>query len=80
MLRDHIQMSDRATCVLCLRADHPMTHEHVFAHWLVRKVQGARLVPTRPESDRGPERISRVVADVCAECNHGWMSAKIGTR
>jgi hypothetical protein len=66
-------------CVLCLRANRPMTREHVFAHWLVRQVHGARLVPSNaPRGDTplpaGPMRISRVIADVCAECNAGWMS------
>ena len=45
-------MSDRATCVLCLRADHPMTHEHVFAHWLVREVHGrAYLIGETADDD-----------------------------
>lgn len=56
-------------CVLCLRADRPMTREHVFARWLVRQVRGGRLL-----SSTAPLRISRVVAGVCAECNAGWMS------
>ena len=56
-------------CVLCLRADPPMTREHVFAHWLVRQVHGGRLVA----SDASSVRIGGVVARVCAECNAGWM-------
>jgi hypothetical protein len=73
-------------CVLCLRANRPMTREHVFAQWLVRQVHGARLVPSnapRAEtpSSTGPLRISRVIADVCAECNAGWMSGlEVGFR
>jgi hypothetical protein len=64
-----------ASCVLCLRDDRPMTREHVFARWLVRQVHGARaLVPARPLADTPPTRIARVTADVCAECNAGWMS------
>ena len=65
-------------CVLCLNADRPMTREHVFARWLVRQVHGGRLVAS--DGSRGgtstttPMRIARVVADVCAECNAGWMS------
>lgn len=63
--------------MFCRRADRPMTREHVFAHWLVLKVHGARLVPSRAssESPAAPERIARVVARVCAECNAGWMSS-----
>src|SRR5207244_1235349 len=34
------------SCVLCLRADQPMTREHVFARWLVRQLHGGRLVPS----------------------------------
>lgn len=66
-------------CVLCLRADRPLTREHVFAHWLVRKVHGARLLPSdAPPSERPssrPTTIARITADVCAECNAGWMSS-----
>lgn len=65
--------------MLCLRADRPMTRDHVFARWLVRQVHGGRLVAS--EVSRGgkpsltaPLRIARVVAGVCAECNAGWMS------
>lgn len=66
-------------CVLCLRADWPLTREHVFAHWLVRKVHGARLFssdapPSATPSSR-PATIARITADVCAECNAGWMSS-----
>jgi len=61
------------TCVVCLRADRPMTREHVFAHWLVLRLRGGRLVPSRPSST-APTRIGRVIANVCAECNAGWMS------
>jgi hypothetical protein len=66
-------------CVLCLRTDRPLTREHVFAHWLVRKVQGGRLFPSdesagaSPASSR-PTTIARVTAEVCATCNAGWMS------
>lgn len=71
--------SDRQRCVLCLRANRPMTREHVFAQWLIRKVHGARLVASSASraqmpSSTGPTRIARVIADVCAECNAGWMS------
>ncbi len=67
------------SCVLCLRANHPMTREHVFARWLVRQVHGARLVPSRASpggtrSSTMPLRIARVTAAVCAACNAGWMS------
>ena len=59
--------------MLCLRRDRPMTREHVFAHWLVIKLHASRLVP----SDAPPtaERIGRVIATVCADCNAGWMSS-----
>ena len=60
------------TCVVCLRADRPMTREHVFAHWLVLRLHGGRLVPSQPSA--APTRIGRVIANVCAECNAGWMS------
>jgi hypothetical protein len=64
-----------ASCVWCLRVGQPMTREHVFARWLVRQVHGARaLVPAGPPADTPPTRIARVTADVCAECNAGWMS------
>lgn len=54
----------------------PITREHVFAHWLVRQVHGARLLPSRaPSSDVPATRIARVVAEVCADCNAGWMSS-----
>ena len=65
-------------CPFCLRADRPMTREHVFAHWLVRQVHGGRLVPsasTRGEANVAPLRIARVVTSVCADCNAGWMSS-----
>jgi len=66
-------------CVLCLRPDRPMTREHVFARWLVRQVHGGRLVASdaslgRTPPSMAPPRIARVIADVCAECNAGWMS------
>ena len=64
---------------MCLRTDRPLTREHVFAHWLVRKVHGARLVPAgTPPGATPPNRpatIARITADVCAECNAGWMSS-----
>jgi hypothetical protein len=67
-------------CVLCLRAGRPITREHVFAQWLVRTVRGARLVASDGSaagtpSPLPPSRISRVIAEVCVECNTGWMSA-----
>jgi len=64
------------TCVLCLRANQPMTREHIFARWLVQKVHGARLIPSdvTPLSATADIRIAREVAPVCAECNAGWMS------
>jgi len=56
-------------CVLCLR----------FARWLVRKVNGARLLPSDAPSgstpSARPETIARITADVCARCNAGWMSS-----
>ena len=65
-------------CVWCLRSDRSLTREHIFAHWLVRRVHGARLLPSdttpAPAASRAPTTISRVTADVCAECNAGWMS------
>jgi hypothetical protein len=73
---EHIASGERSgprSCVLCLRSDRPMTREHVFAHWLVRQVHGGRLVASRPSST-APTRIGRVIANVCAECNAGWMS------
>jgi hypothetical protein len=61
--------------VFCLHDDRAMTREHVFARWLVRQVHGARaVVPAGPLADTPPTRIARVTADVCAECNAGWMS------
>jgi hypothetical protein len=48
-----------------------MTREHVFARWLVRRVHGARLIPSGAAA---AERIARVTAGVCADCNAGWMS------
>lgn len=56
-----------------------MTREHVFARWLVSRVHGARLVASgesvgEPTPSLSASRISRVIADVCAECNAGWMS------
>src|SRR5256885_17266886 len=61
-------------CPLCLRTDRPMTREHIFARWLVREVQGARLYPSSARTPHAPERIGRVTAAVCADCNAGWMS------
>jgi hypothetical protein len=61
-------------CVLCLRAGHPITREHVFAHWLVRRVHGGRLLASDPSSTV-PPRIAGVITGVCAECNAGWMSS-----
>jgi hypothetical protein len=67
------------TCVLCLRAGRPITREHVFAHWLVRKIHGGKLLPSEPPGATQPSgkrtTIARVTAEVCAECNAGWMSA-----
>jgi hypothetical protein len=63
-----------------------MTREHVFAHWLVRRLQGGRLVPSDAStpiaplpagavSTDAPVRVARTIATgVCAECNAGWMS------
>jgi hypothetical protein len=48
-----------------------MTREHIFARWLVRRVHGARLIPSSATAE---ERIARVTASVCADCNAGWMS------
>ena len=72
-------------CPFCLRADRPLTREHVFARWLVQQVRGGRLLASSgtlaSDGPRGepaaptPVRISRVVAAVCAVCNAGWMSA-----
>jgi hypothetical protein len=63
-------------CVFCRRADRPMTREHIFAHWLVLKVHGGRLVASGGPSSTAPQqRIARVVISVCAECNAGWMSS-----
>jgi hypothetical protein len=62
-------------CVFCRRADRPLTREHVFAHWLVLKVHGGRLVASGGVATSTPERIARVVAGVCADCNAGWMSS-----
>ena len=66
-------------CPFCLRADRPLTREHVFARWLVQQVRGARLLasgatPAAEPAPPTPVRISRVVAAVCAVCNAGWMS------
>ena len=63
-------------CVLCQRADRPITREHIFARWLIRQVHGARLVPSHPSLATGaPLPIARVVVPVCAGCNAGWMSS-----
>jgi len=68
-------------CVLCRRANWPITREHVFAHWLVRRVHGGRLVasdasPGGTPSSTAPLRIAHVIAaGVCADCNTGWMSS-----
>jgi hypothetical protein len=59
---------------LCLRTDRPMTREHIFARWLVSRVHGARWIPSGETSSVRPERIARVTATVCADCNAGWMS------
>ena len=62
-------------CVLCQRADRPITREHIFARWLIRQVHGARLVASQGAlSTAAPLRIARVVVPVCADCNAGWMS------
>jgi hypothetical protein len=62
-------------CVLCQRADRPITREHIFARWLIRQVHGARLVPSDAAvAGPAPVRIARVIAPVCADCNAGWMS------
>lgn len=58
-------------CVLCGRRGRPMTREHVFAHWLVIKLHASRLVPSTGPADR----IGRIIATVCADCNAGWMSS-----
>jgi hypothetical protein len=58
-------------CPWCLRSDQAMTREHIFARWLVRRVHGAQLIPS---SATAAERIARVTAGVCADCNAGWMS------
>jgi hypothetical protein len=69
------------TCLLCQQDDRPMTREHIFAHWLVLKVHGARLVASARSSGSTPSstadaRIARTIATgVCAECNAGWMSS-----
>jgi hypothetical protein len=62
-------------CVLCLRAERPMTREHVFARWLVRQVHGGKLLVPAALQGATPTRIARVTTDVCAECNAGWMSS-----
>jgi hypothetical protein len=51
-----------------------MTREHVFAHWLIRKVHGAQLVASASGTADQPPRIARMTAPVCAVCNAGWMS------
>lgn len=65
--------------MLCQRPGHPITREHIFAHWIVRQVHGARLIASASSPSLGsvtdpPSRISRVIAGVCADCNTGWMS------
>ena len=62
------------SCAVCLRTNQPMTREHIFARWLVRQVHGARLVPSNASEGAAAQRIARVIAGVCAECNAGWMS------
>lgn len=47
-------------CPFCGHAG-PLTTEHVFAQWLRREL--------------GTSQRARVSAQVCAECNTGWMSA-----
>src|SRR5438552_7063346 len=51
-----------------------MTREHVFARWLVRRVHGGQLLASDATRSAAPERIARVTASVCADCNAGWMS------
>ncbi len=51
-----------------------MTREHIFARWLIRQVHGGALVASSTASDATPQRIARLTADVCADCNAGWMS------
>jgi hypothetical protein len=63
-----------AVCHFCLRSDRPMTREHVFPQWLVRRVRGARIVASRATGAEGPPRVARLTATVCAPCNTGWMS------
>ena len=67
-------ISGTRSCPLCLRANQPMTREHIFARWLVQQVHGARLIPSNATPSTADLRIARVVAAVCAECNAGWMS------
>ena len=63
-------------CVLCERAGRPLTREHVFAHWLVIKLRGGRLIPSDTGGSAGVgRRLGQVVTSVCAECNAGWMSS-----
>lgn len=72
-------MSATVRCVLCRRADRPMTREHVFARWLIARVHGAKLVSSRAATP--DPRIARVIAPVCADCNAGWMSGlEVGFR
>jgi hypothetical protein len=68
--------------LFCLRADQPMTREHVFARWLLQQVHGGRLIASDPSPlAKAPVRIGGVTARVCAECNAGWMSAlEVGFR
>lgn len=63
-------------CPLCRREGRPTTREHIFARWLVRQVHGGKLLPSEaPIAAVVPTRIARVTADVCADCNAGWMSS-----
>jgi hypothetical protein len=69
---------DVSGCIFCGLGDRPMTREHVFAQWLIRKVHGARLIPSDVAIDASAgadERIARLTVRVCAVCNAGWMSS-----
>src|SRR5690349_14272439 len=58
---------DGVRCLFCGRLDRQMTREHVFARWLTQRV--------------GAAGAARVIAEVCADCNAGWMSAlEVGFR
>jgi hypothetical protein len=59
-----------------LRDDVALTREHVFARWLVARLRAWRATHAAHASEdaAADARIARLVTNVCAACNAGWMS------